>query len=47
MDELQDEVEKLLVLLLDPHPGLYTWRQMLRTRMERLRTVLTALLDTP
>jgi hypothetical protein len=36
LDEVKEEARKLLALLEDPHPGLFTWNDFLRIRFERM-----------
>jgi hypothetical protein len=36
LDFLRDRVNKLKKLLDDPHPDLFTWRQMLQDRMDEI-----------
>ena len=36
LDELQEETEKLLSLLKNRHPGLVTWNDFMRERLQNL-----------
>lgn len=39
LEELKEEAEKLVHLLKDPHPGLFTWNKFLRQRLDAIARV--------
>ena len=39
LDELQQEIEKLLVLLKDRQPGLMSWNEFVRKRLTNLHSL--------
>jgi len=41
LDELQEEMEKLLSLLKDRQPGLFTWNEFLMERMKKIHSLLS------
>ena len=41
LDQLQAEAEQLVLLLKDRQPGLFSWGDMLRSRMIRIRQLLS------
>jgi hypothetical protein len=41
LDELQQETEKLLALLRDRQPGMFTWNDFLVERMTKIHTLTT------
>lgn len=40
LDELQAEVEKLLALLKDRQPGLFTWNEFLANRLRTIKAII-------
>lgn len=40
LDELQSEVERLLSLLRDRQPGLFSWNDYLRSRLSTIRKMI-------
>lgn len=44
LDELQDEVNKLNVLLNDRQPGMFTWHEFLNQRLTEIYRIITKLL---
>lgn len=40
LNELQAEVEKLLSLLRDRHPGMMTWNLFLRERLKTIKSLI-------
>lgn len=46
LDELQRETQTLLALLTDRHPGLATWNEALRNRLQTLKKLISQALGT-
>jgi hypothetical protein len=40
LDDLQNEVEKLLALLRDRQPGLFAWNDFMRERLSAIKAMI-------
>lgn len=45
LDELQEETEKLLALLKDRQPGLFTWNELFKKKMEKTHSLLSQIVN--